>query len=111
MSQIESDTTRDRILEAAKRAVLSGTSVQEAVTLIDDVKLARGRIFLNRDEMAKMYPASRESRFLLPYYALRIRDAGRSVRLRFAKQSMALIRNRGGGARSALVRWLRPERT
>ncbi|UCG42939.1 MAG: nucleotidyltransferase family protein [candidate division WOR-3 bacterium] len=99
-----------RLFDAAKEAVLTGTSVREAAPFGDELRQARERIFLSRDEMAKRYPASRESRHLYPYYALRLRDAGRSFGSRIAKQSLALVRSRERGGISALVKWLRPAR-
>lgn len=99
-----------RLLDAAKQAVLTGTSVRGTPPFGDELRQARERIFLPRDEMAKRYPASSESRHIYPYYALRLRDAGRSFGSRVVRQSLALVRRRERSGISALVKWLRPAR-
>jgi hypothetical protein len=78
-----------------------------ARSLGDKVKLFWDRIFLSRDEMAAMYPASRDSRHLLSYYVLRFRDVTRAhgpavlrmIRSREDRQSMS--------KRVAVADWLR----
>ena len=100
-----------RLLGAAKQAVLTGTSVREAASLGDEVREARERVFLPRDEMAIRYPASREARHLYLYYAFRLRDVSRAIRSYALRRTLPLLRDRHRSARSALVKWLKPERT
>jgi len=77
----------EHVLELAWRFVLADTGYAPwspvsglvgARTFSDKTRLLWQRVFLSRDEMARVYPGSRESRFLCRYYALRVRDVMRN---------------------------------
>ena len=77
----------EHVLELARQLVLADTGYAPwspvsglvgARSFNDKTKLLWQRVFLSRDEMARVYPGSRESRFLCRYYALRVRDVIRN---------------------------------
>jgi hypothetical protein len=105
-----------RILETARQFVLAQTDYRQwmplsdalgAKSLGDKVKLPWKRVFLSRDEMAAIYPASRDSRHLYFYYALRLRDAIRSFGAHTLRRGLPVIRSRGQDRNVSLVNWLR----
>jgi hypothetical protein len=74
----------EHVLHRARQFVLADTGYTPwssisgllgARTLADKARLLWQRVFISREEMARVYPASRGSRFLGRYYALRLRDA------------------------------------
>jgi hypothetical protein len=77
-----------RILEMARESVTAQVSSLGCATrpvrdlwgtrsLGDKARLLWQRIFCSREEMAAMYPASRDSRHFYLFYALRLRDVMR----------------------------------
>ena len=108
----------EHVLETARQSVLADTGYDPwtpvsglvgARSLGDKAKLLWERVFLSRDQMARVYPASRNSRCLCSYYALRLRDV---VRNRGATV-LRLARSPGyrqSASKSAVVaNWLRSE--
>lgn len=90
-----------RVLDVAKECVLGQRSYGQpwaATSLVAKAKMFRQRVFLHRDEMAVVYPASRDSRHLLVYYALRVRDVFRAYRMH------ATMRNPPGSGVAAATR-------
>ena len=110
-----------RVLETARQSVLAQTGygpwtpffdLRGARSLGDKVKLFRKRVFLSRDEMAAIYPASRDSRHLYLYYALRLKDVMRVFWSHNLRRGLPMIRSRGQDRNVSLVNWLKsgPER-
>jgi len=108
----------EHVLETARQSVLADTGygpwtpvsgLVGARSLGDKAKLLWERVFLSRDEMAASYPASRDSRHLCPYYALRFKDVMRNrgaTVLRLARSPS----HRQSASKSAVVaNWLRSE--
>ena len=108
----------DQVLGAARQAALGGGGFETwtpvsglvgARSFGDMVKLFWERVFLPRDEMARVYPASRGSRHLFPFYLLRFWDA---IRLHGASV-LRLVRSpryRQNKSKDAIVaNWLRSE--
>ena len=108
----------EHVLETARQSVLADTGYDPwtpvsglvgARSLGDKAKLLWERVFLSRDEMAASYPASRDSRHLCPYYALRFKDVMRNrgaTVLRLARSPS----HRQSASKSAVVaNWLRSE--
>ena len=108
----------EHVLETARQSVLAETgyepwtpvsSLMGAMSLGDKAKLLWERVFLPRDQMARIYPASRDSRHLCSYYALRFRDVMRNR----GATVMRLVRSPGyrqSASKSAVVaNWLRSE--
>lgn len=103
------------ILDAARESVLTQTDYRrwlppferwEARSLGDKARLAWRAVFLPRDQMAALYPASRNARHLWFYYALRLRDGIRTLGSRRSRRAPASSRGRGGDGRAALAYWL-----
>jgi hypothetical protein len=110
-----------RILETARQSVLVQTGygpwtpffdLRGAASLGDKAKLFRKRVFLSRGEMAAIYPASRDSRHLWFYYALRLKDVMRVFWSHNLRRGLPVIRSRGQDRNVSLVNWLKsgPER-
>jgi hypothetical protein len=108
----------EHVLETARQSVLADTGYDPwtpvsglvgSRSLGDKAKLLWERVFLSRDQMARVYPASRNSRCLCSYYGLRLRDV---VRNRGATV-LRLVRSPGyrqSASKSAVVaNWLRSE--
>lgn len=104
-----------RILEAARESVLARSGYMErmpffgrlgAKSLGEKLMLSWERIFLSRDEMAVTYPASRGSRHLYPYYALRLRDVIRTYWSHTFRRGRLMVQSRGRDRNTALVNWL-----
>jgi hypothetical protein len=77
-----------RVLATARESVVTQTGYGPRIpslypsgarSLGDETRWFWRRVFLSRDEMAAKYPASRNSRLLCFYYALRLRDALRAL--------------------------------
>ena len=101
------------VLEAARESVLARTGYMErmpffgrlgAKSLGEKLKLSWERVFLSRDEMAATYPASRDSKCLCFYYALRLRDVVRAYR--FHVEQRRVVRSPDRDRNAALVNWL-----
>ncbi|MCX6844909.1 MAG: nucleotidyltransferase family protein [candidate division WOR-3 bacterium] len=108
-----------RILETARESVLAQTGYSQGVSLFDlqgahslgdKVRLSWKRVFLSRDEMAAIYPASRNSRHLYLYYALRLRDVIRTFGSHTLKRGRLMVRSRGVDPNASLVNWLKEDR-
>ena len=107
-----------RILETARECLLAHSgygrwmpprpffSEWRAESFADKVKLPWKRIFLSRDEMAVLYPASRSSRHLYRYYALRLRDVIRIFVSYTLGQSRRMMRSHGRARQVTLIDWL-----
>ena len=106
----------EHVLDMARQSILADTGYDPWTpvsglvgvrSLGDKAKLLWERVFLSRDDMARVYPASRESRNLCSYYALRFKDVMRNrgaTVLRLAQSSSY----RQSAAESAVVaNWLR----
>ena len=103
-----------RVFEAAKQAVLTRTGYGQwqpffdathAKTLADKARLSWRRVFLSRDEMAEVYPASRNSRHLRFYYALRIGHVIGAYATHTLRRARLML-GRGRDLQADLVRWL-----
>ena len=108
-----------RILETARESVLAQTGYSQGVPLFDlqgahslgdKVRLSWKKVFLSRDEMAAIYPASRDSRHLYFYNVLRLRDVIRSFGSHTLKRGLPVIRSRGRDRKVSLVNWLKEDR-
>jgi hypothetical protein len=104
-----------RILEAAREAVLTQTGYGQwqpffdnvqVTSLGDKARLSWKRVFLSRDEMAAMYPASRNSRHLCFYYARRVGHVVRSFTTHTLRRAGLMMQRRGRDRNATLVRWL-----
>ena len=105
----------ERIFEAARESVLARTGYRQWVPLLDllgvesigdKARLLWDRVFLSRGEMGETYPASRNSRHLYRYYALRIRDVIRTYSSHTLRRGRLMVQNRGRDRNAALVNWL-----
>jgi hypothetical protein len=105
-----------RILETARQSALAQTGygpwvpffeLQGVRSLGDKARLFWERVFLSHGEMAAIYPASRDSRHLHFYYALRLRDVIRSFGSYTLRRGLPVIRSRGRAGNVSLVNWLR----
>ena len=70
-------------------------------------KLSWERVFLSRDEMAATYPASRNSRHLHFYYALRLGHVTRSFGTHALRRARLMVQSRGRDRKDSLVNWLK----
>jgi hypothetical protein len=104
-----------RILETARQSVLAQTDyglsvplfrLRGAKSLSDMAKLSWGRVFLSRGEMAAVYPASRESKHLWFYYALRVKDVIRNYWSHTVRRGRLMMRSRGRDRNASLFNWL-----
>ncbi|MCX6842425.1 MAG: nucleotidyltransferase family protein [candidate division WOR-3 bacterium] len=107
-----------RIIETAREAVLGQRGYHElmpffgrlgAKCLGDKAKLFWERVFLSREEMAAIYPASRNSRHIYLYYALRLRDVIRTYWSHVLSRGRLLARSRRRDRTAALVKWLKED--
>ena len=105
-----------RILETARESALVPTYRLQSLALIDrwgamslrdKAKLSWERVFLSRDEMAEVYPASRNSRHLSYFYMLRLRDVIRTFSANVRRRGSSTAGSRGQDRNAALVNWLR----
>jgi hypothetical protein len=78
-----------------------------ARSLGDRARLSWKRVFLSRDEMATIYPASRNSKHLWFYYALRLRDVTRTFASYAFRRGLPGMRSRGQDRNVSLVNWLK----
>jgi len=104
-----------RILATARESVFAYTDYEQQMPLFDSMgartlsektDLARERIFLPRDEMARLYPRARTSRYLYRYYVLRVRDVTRTYASHALKRAHLLRQARGQDPNAVLLRWL-----
>ena len=104
-----------RMLETARGSVLARTGYKQWVPFFDEfgarsfgdkAKVSWERVFLSRGEMASLYPNSRTSRHLYPYYMLRVRDVVRAFGSYVLKRGQLVVRSRGRDRNTALVKWL-----
>jgi hypothetical protein len=116
LAQLVPGDIDQRILETAKESVLARTGYGPWVSLFhlrgarsagDKARLFWKRVFLSRREMVAAYPASRESKHLWFYYALRLRDVVRTFWSYMLRRGLPMIRSRGQNRNVALVKWLR----
>jgi len=70
----------------------------------EKAKLSWERVFVSRGEMAAMYPASRDSKHVWFYYALRLRDVVRTYW--FHAQQRRVMQRRGRDRNASLFNWL-----
>jgi hypothetical protein len=105
-----------RMLETARQAVLAQIGYERLMPLFDrlgaksvgdKVKLSWERVFLSRGEMAAIYPASRVSKHLWFYRALRLRDVIRTLWSHALRRGVLMVRSRGRDRNDSLVKWLR----
>ena len=105
-----------RMLEAARRSILARTGYGQWAPLFDllgaesfgdKARLIWQRVFLSRGEMAATYPASRNSRHLHLYYALRIRDVMRTYLSHTFRRGRLMVQTGRRDRNAALVDWLR----
>jgi len=111
-----------RVLEAARESVFAQTGYDQWVPFFDLVgtkslgdraRLSWERVFLSREEMAATYPASRGSRHLYLYYALRLGHVMRSYWTHTLRRGRLIMQSRGRDQNVSLVNWLKsgkPER-
>jgi hypothetical protein len=104
-----------QILEAARESVLDTTDRLHSVSLVDrwaamsiggKAKLSWGRVFLSREEMAAIYPASHKAKHLWPYYVLRFRDVTRTIVAGVFRRGLPAARSGAEGRNAALANWL-----
>jgi hypothetical protein len=107
-----------QILETARESVLARTGYGQGIPFFDrrgaksrsdKARLVWKRAFLSRGELAAIYPASRDSRSLWLYHALRFRDAIRAFGFHTLKRGLPVIRNRGQDRSVSLANWLKSE--
>jgi hypothetical protein len=105
-----------RLLETARRSALAKTGDLRSVSLVDrwaamsitdKARLSLSRIFLSRDEMTAVYPASSDSKRLGYYYALRLRDVIRTFGTHVLGRGLRAARSRGQASEAELVNWLK----
>ena len=108
-----------RVFETARESVLTGTGYHQWMSLFDRLGVRSigdkasffwKRVFLSRDEMATLYPASRDTKCLWSYYALRLRDVIRTFMCHTWKRGLPAIRSREQDRNVSLVNWLKPGR-
>ena len=104
-----------RVFEAAKQSVLTRTGYCEwlpffdaahATTPTDKARLTWRRIFLSRDEMAEVYPASLRSRLIYFHYARRVGHVVRSYVVHSFLRAHFMISSSERDRNVALVKWL-----
>ena len=107
------------MIETARESVLTQSGYGRWMPFFDQMdaksigdkarlfQLFRKRVFLSRGEMAAKYPASRNSRRLYFYHALRLRDAVRFLVAHTQRRRLPLIRSRGRDRKVSLVNWLK----
>jgi hypothetical protein len=104
-----------RILETAKEFTLAQKECHQIVPLFDQLgaeslgdkaRLVWKRVFLSRTEMTETYPASRNSRHLYRYYALRLRDVIRTYWSHAFRRGRLTAQSHGRDRNAALVNWL-----
>ena len=105
-----------RIIEAARESVLTQAGYLQRMpffgrlgveSLGDKAKLSWERIFLSRGEMAAIYPASRDSKYLYFHYALRLRDVIRAFVSHIRRRGRLMTRSRRHNRKDPLVNWLK----
>jgi hypothetical protein len=104
------------MFETARQFVLTQTDYRQWMPTFDvlgarslgaKAKLSWKRVFLSRDEMVRIYPASRDSRHRCFYFALRVRDVTRTFAAYALRRGLPVIRSRGQDRNVSLVNWLK----
>jgi hypothetical protein len=106
-----------RILETAREFIIADTGYGRRLAPFldrvgakspgDKVRLFWRRVFLPREEMARMYPASRQAKHLGFYYLLRLRDLIRAwwdYNLTRGRETMRSLKR---SREASLVNWLK----
>jgi len=102
------ETARQSVL--AKKGHDPWTPVSGLVgarSLGDKTKLLRERVFLSRDEMAAIHPASRDSRHLCSYYALRFKHVMRNRGATAPRLARSPSYRQSASKSAVVANWLR----
>ena len=108
----------ENVLEIAKQSVLADTGYDPwtpvsglvgAGSFGDKARLLWERIFLSRDQMAVVYPASRNSRFLCLYYVLRFREVMRNRGATLLRLARSPSYRQTASKDAVVANWLRSE--
>jgi hypothetical protein len=106
----------ERVLETARQSALADTGYEPwspvsglvgARSLSDKAKLLWQRVFLSRDEMARVHPASRDSRCLSFYYGLRFRDVLRNRGTTVLRLAQSPSYRQSASESAVVANWLR----
>ena len=109
-----------RVFETAWKFALTGTDYRQwrplldrpgVRSIVDRASFLWKRVFLSRDEMAALYPASRDTRYLWSRYVLRLRDVVQTFVCHTLKRGLPVIRSREQDRNVSLVNWLRSGRS
>jgi hypothetical protein len=105
-----------RILDTARQSVLAQTGHGQwapffdllgVESIGDKARVFSERVFLSRGEMAVKYPASRDSKHLYLYYALRLRDVIRTFGFHALRRARLMMLSRGRDRNASLLNWLK----
>jgi len=116
LERLVPDGLDQRLLATAREAVLAANGYGQWMSFFDMVgiqslgdkaKLSWKRVFLSRDEMAAIYPASRSVRYLHFYYALRLGQVIRTYCSHARRRARLMVQSRGRDRKASLVRWLK----
>jgi hypothetical protein len=104
-----------RKLETAQESIIAQTDCLRSGSLVDrwgamsiggKAKLSWERIFLSREKMAVLYPASRKAKHFWLYYVLRLRDVARTLVAHVLRRGLPTKRSGMEGRNAALANWL-----